>query len=205
MRTQQNSYDEIITRLRDLQDAADGRGNREEKPPDKIPLIDPTANVLSLVKAAIERQDDLRIAEARRFDDIRKIEERCSVEVGALRDKLTEAESRRIDAVNLMERSRVDAVQAEQKAAVALASEKTSAQAATLATQLSATATTTAAQIATLGDSLGKRISVVEQNQYQAGGATQQRGEGRQQNQWVIGLAVIIGIAVIEVMAKLWK
>lgn len=34
------------------------------------PVIDPTANVLGLVKAAIRRQDDLRAAETRRIDDL---------------------------------------------------------------------------------------------------------------------------------------
>ena len=205
MRTQQNSYDEILSRLRAIQDTADGRGNRDDKAPEKIPLIDPTANVLSLVSAAMERQDDLRENDNKWSDKIRIVEESNKREVGNLRMKLAEAESKRLDSSNLAESRRLDAVLAEQKSAVALASEKTAAQAATLAAQLTATATTTATLITTLGESLGKRISVLEQNQYQGVGVSFQRGEGRKENQWVIGLAVIIGIAVIEVMAKFWK
>src|ERR1035437_3020356 len=72
------------------------------------PVIDPTANVLSLVGAARQRQDDLRMASDKRNDDIRKMEEHCRNEVSTLQEKLRLAESVRLNAVNLAERGRVD-------------------------------------------------------------------------------------------------
>jgi hypothetical protein len=148
-------------------------GNR----PPTIPLIDPTANVLSLVKASIDRQDDLRHAELKRQDDLREQAE-------AYERQLAVAESRRLDAVI-----------ASQKSDVAIASEKAAAQATTLAavvaqsaealrTQVANTAITTSDAIATLRDTQDKRLSLLEQNQWQGGGRDLQRTETKQTNQW---------------------
>lgn len=37
------------------------------------------------------------------------------------------------------------------------------------------------------------------------GGAKDARHEGGEHNQWVIGIAVVVGIALVEVIGKLWK
>jgi hypothetical protein len=206
---------EIISRLRDLQDADDNRGNRAEPP--SIPLIDPTANVIKLVDAAIARQDDLRRVEFKRIDDLRLQQIAFDKEIAGVtlqgQKDLSLAESRRIDALTLAESRRIDALLAAATNNVALAAEKSSAQAATLATQVISSAealrnqvaTTTAAttsQIATMRESLEKRLALVEQNQYQGVGVATQRSEGRQQSQWNFDkvlaiLAVLISLAVL--------
>jgi hypothetical protein len=214
-------FREIIARLDALKEA--GR----EAPPEKIPLIDPTANVLSLVKAAMERQDDLRNSERMRTDDLRNQQVRYDTAIQVLIDRerglqfqslkdLASAESKRIDAIALAESRRIDALLAAATQAVALASEKAAAQAATLATQVAtsaealraqvaATAASTGTLITQLRESLEKRLTSVEQNQYQQGGATAQRTEGRDRTQWSIGLVIAIFLGLVDLAAILWK
>jgi hypothetical protein len=83
----------------------------DSKGPDGV--YDPSANVLALVEAAVQRindlsvleakrQDELRAADIRRADDLRAAESRRVDEQAELRaefaDKLTNAEAKRIDA-----------------------------------------------------------------------------------------------------------
>lgn len=178
------------------------------------PAIDPTANVLSLVAAAITRQDDLRKVEFDRQDDLREQQLKFGVELQAAQKDLSLAESRRIDALTLAESRRIDALLAAATNNVALAAEKSAAQAATLATQVISSAealrtqvaTTTAAtssQIASLRDSLEKRLALVEQNQYQGLGATVQRSEGQARGQWTVDKILGI-IAIVVAILAVW-
>lgn len=138
------------------------------------PIYDPSANVLALVVAAVDRLNDLRNAETRRIDDLREAEQRRVDEQAHLRaeydDKLREAEAKRIDAIRAVDVN-----------AVAVASERAADQAAVLANQVvasaealrtlvastAATATTTQAQ-STLA--LSTRLTTLEQAQYQSQG-----------------------------------
>ena len=213
-----DEFREIISRLDDL------KKNTSAVATPQIPLIDPTANVLSLVGAAMQRQDDLRLAENRRLDELRKQQEsfdqRIQSEVDktrngqftALKD-LALAESKRIDAITLAESRRIDALLAAATNAVALASEKAGAQAATLAQQVATSAEALRAQVASTSastttlitqvrESLEKRITLVEQNQYQGAGATMQRTEGRTQSNWVIGLIIGIFVALAQLVSR---
>jgi hypothetical protein len=149
-----SAYAEIIARLRALQ---------ESKPPD-IPLIDPTANVLSLVAAAIARQDDLRTAEFQRQDDLRKQAEYFNKQLVQERQR-AEADAKRAEA------GRIDALLVANTNNVALALEKQGAQA----------------------QAQDKRIAALEQNQYQGVGGKLQQTEGRQVNQWTM-TTVLFGI-----------
>jgi len=174
-----------------------------------IPVIDPTENVMSLVSASNLRQDDLRNMAAKYQEVIDALRDQHHRELGA-------AESKRIDAVILAESRRVDAIMSASANNVLLASEKAAAQAATLAaqvaanaealrTQVAATATTTQQSITTLANSLGDRIKVVEQNQYQAGGAKTQQTEGQTSNRWAIQVTVTIILFVLAFMlARMW-
>jgi hypothetical protein len=85
-------------------------------------VIDPTKNVDALVRAAIQRQDDLRVAESSHIRELMSI--RASYE-----EKLRTQESARIDAIRQVDVS-----------AVARAAEVSAAQASTLATQQQASA-----------------------------------------------------------------
>jgi len=202
-----NQFQEILSRLASIQ-ATVKNGKADEKAP-VIPLIDPTSNVLSLVAAAIARQDDLRVAENKRVDDLRILSEKCSHEIQQVRDvyqkELAEAESKRINAITLAESRRIDALLSAASNAVALASEKAATQAATLAAQVTATGTATAAQIGLIRESLEKRLQIVEQNQYQSGGATQQRSEGQLRNQWVIGIIIVIALGLFATISHILK
>lgn len=203
-------YREIIARLIAIQDAAVA-GPRMDTPPDKIPLIDPTANVLQLVAKETQRQDDLRQADARRQDDLGKIRSSHIREIDAIRSKaqrdLANAETKRVNALALAERLRLDALLVQQKADVALANEKTGATAATLAQQVltvaeamrqqvAMTTAASATQMDTMRKTFDDRVTMLERARYEGGGRDEQRTEGRQGNQWVIGLVVAI-IAIV--------
>jgi hypothetical protein len=129
----------------------------------KIPLVDPTTHVLSLVAAETKREDDLRAAESRRIDEIMTIH-------SIYAEKLSVAEAKRIDAIRAVD-----------VGAVAIASERASQQAAVLATQVAQSAETlrtlvsaTAAQVAsnlqTMSGQLSERISALEKSQYEKTG-----------------------------------
>lgn len=181
---------------------------QENHPPPLIPLIDPTANVLSLVAAAVLRQDDLRHSaqeltneRVKRLDELRILTERCTQEIAEVHLKgnadLAIAETKRIDALLLAA-----------KADVALASEKASAQAATLATtvatsaealrgQVSTLASQIAGQTAQMREALEKRLTLLEQSQYAIGGRDIQRGESQKSDQTMIALAITLGLGLI--------
>lgn len=169
-----------------------------------VPIIDPTANVLSLVEAAVKRLNDLREADLKRGDDIRQIEVRCETEVSTLREKLQEAESRRIDALNLAERNRVDARFQDIVANAALIAERTAATATTLQQTMATSAEALRTQAASSNAILTEAIKVLERNQYQGAGAAGQRTEGRQMNQWVIGIVIVIGIFLANYLPRLF-
>jgi hypothetical protein len=165
------------------------------------PVIDPTANVLALVKAAMERQDDLRDAERRRIDELRKQQNEFEHEIRKVRAEsatlLSAAESRRIDALAMAESRRLDAVLVEQKSAVALANEKNAATAATLAASVVASAEALRTQVSTTTANLEKRLTEVERKQYEAAGQAAQRVEGRQGIQWSLGFIVgAVGVVI---------
>jgi hypothetical protein len=171
-------FDEIISRLRSIQQAQDSNGQDKNKnTPAPIPLIDPTANVLALLRAAATRQDDLRVAENKRIDDLRDQADKFNEKLATERLR-ADSESKRAEA------GRIDALLVANTNNVALALEKQGAQA----------------------NAQDRRIAVLEQNQYQGVGAGTQRVESRQTSQWLIGLIVgvvftglisIIGTALV--------
>lgn len=186
-------------------------------------VIDPTANVLSLVAAAITRQDDLRAIENKRIDDLRNQQVHYEGELQKVREsaqqQLAAGEANRINAITLAESRRIDALLAAAKTDVALASEKAGAQAATLAQQVANSAEALRAQVAAqaasttslitqLRESIEKRLQLVEQNQYQTGGVNMQRTEGRQQSQWLIGIVILIvgifGGAAVSLVSRIF-
>lgn len=129
------------------------------------PVADPTANVLSLVEAAVKRLDDLRVAEMRRVDDLAALRESHSKELA------------------LAEAKRIDAIRAVDVNAVAVASERATQQASVLATQVTAsadalralvaqTATTMATASEKFSAQLTERLALIERAQYE--------GKGRQ-------------------------
>lgn len=153
------------------------RGNRMTDSDDQ-PIVDPTANVLQLVAAAMVRQDDLRIAEARRQDDLSLMEREH-------RKELREMESRFRDAQQVAESRRLDALLAAQNTAVAIAATRAEGTASALAERVDTAAKTLAAEA----------------------GSKEQRIDNRGQNQWTFQqvltvLALVAGAVYFIVSLK---
>jgi cobalamin biosynthesis Mg chelatase CobN len=136
------------------------------------PVIDPTRNVLDLVAAAIQRQDDLR-----------NMQEQCRGEIDAMRERyeglLREAEAKRIDAIRAVDVGAVNRaaeVSATQAATLA-AQVATSAE--TLRTQVAAAASAQTLSLAAALDPIQKAIDDLRRTQYQQAGEKAQVVEAR--------------------------
>jgi len=151
-------------------------------------VIDPTANVLQLVEAAITRQDDLRLAQkeltdikAAHLKEMADLRATHAVDMLNGQRDLAAAESRRVDAIALAESRRIDALLAAQQNAVALATtraeltaaalaERVDTSAKTLATAVETTAKTLAVTVEATAKTLSERIVPLEQARYQGVG-----------------------------------
>jgi hypothetical protein len=157
------------------------------------PVIDPTANVIANLDAAVQRQDDLRNLESKHVREIMAL--RASYE-----GKLSEAESKRIDAIRA-----VDVGAVSRAAEVATATAQTLAtqvavSAETLRAQVSSVATASASALTTALEPLQKDITDLRRAQYEAQGQKTQVVESQAatggSRQW-IGL-IIAGAAVVS-------
>ncbi len=84
--------------------------------------------------------------------------------------------------------------------AVALA-ERVDASAKALAASVEASAKALAATVETTAKTLSERIVPLEQFRYEQAGSRSQASEGRQSNQWVIGLVMSIPSSVLALIA----
>lgn len=142
-----------------------------------VPVIDPTANVLSLVEAAVKRLDDLISSEVKRMDDLRNAENRRVDELMSLHDAhsrdLQLKESARLDAIRQVDvqnqaaasKSALDAIQALASTTTINAENirnalNTTAQ--QMAKQTSDLAATIATQTAATNEALASRIAALE-------------------------------------------
>lgn len=164
------------------------------------PVVDPTKNVLDLVRAEAKRQDDLRDMEAHHAHQMAEM--RASYE-----DKLRTTETQRLDAIRAVDRdavtraAEVSATQAQTLAATV----STSAEA--LRGQVEAQRITTAEALANALGPLASRIdSLLTAQANQAGEKTAQ-GENRTQSNWststtvaVIGAGLSVMVAVIAIL-----
>ena len=138
------------------------------------PVIDPTANVISLFEAGVKRLDDLRSAETKRQDDMRDLSAEHTKEMHVLargfEEKLRDAEAKRIDAIRAVDVN-----------AVAVASSRASDQASVLASQVqtssdalrslvASTAATLATQQTAALAEITKRLSELERTKYEGAG-----------------------------------
>jgi hypothetical protein len=139
-------------------------------------VIDPTANVVALVKAEAARLDALRKAAVLRIDDLRKAESRRVDEVATLRadyeEKLRSAEAKRIDAIRAVDVNAVSVAAQRSSDQASVLANQVSQSAEALRTLVSTTAATVAAAQQQLGNQLSARITTLEQTQYE--------GKGRQ-------------------------
>jgi hypothetical protein len=164
-----------------------------------LPAIDPTANVIALVNAAIQRQDDLREMEREHIREILGI--RFEYEA-----KLRAQEAERINALRLFD-----------TAASARASEIAGIQASTLANQVAAAAEAMRNQVAateraaatsliTALEPIQSSISDLRRLQYEQQGqrvaqteVKLERREDRDTSHWLIGIVAAIGSALLVV------
>jgi flagellar biosynthesis chaperone FliJ len=104
-------------------------------------VIDPTANVIANLEAAVRRLDDLRDLNNKRIDDALVHAKETATLRASYDEKLREAETKRIDAIRAVD-----------VGAVNRAAEVSAAQALTLATQVATSAETLRAQVATTAE-----------------------------------------------------
>lgn len=151
------------------------------------PVIDPTQNVLDLVQAAIQRQDDLREAEARHARELAAM--RASYD-----RELREAESQRIDAIRAVDVS-----------AVQRAAEVASIVAETLRTQVATTAQQAAAGLAAALEPIIKDIADLRRAQYEAQGVKANVVDRRLDLGTLLGALSVVMVLVFGVVSLVVK
>jgi hypothetical protein len=173
------------------------------------PVIDPTKNVLDLVRAGAESSDKILALHVKRLDDLRDMESKHVHELLAntsrYEDLLRQAETKRIDAIRTVDVNAVaEAARVSAAQALTLANQvATSAE--TLRTQVATVATATATALANALEPLQKAIEDLRKTQYEAQGLRTatvdqraDRGSERSANQWAIGIAIVIALAVMN-------
>jgi len=154
------------------------------------PVVDPTQNVLDLVAAAIQRQDDLRDQEARHIRELMEIR-------GDHTREMRRAEADRIDAIRAVDVGAVNrAAEVSAQQAQTLATQvATSAE--TLRTQVQAAATAATVALAAALEPIQKDIADLRRAQYEAQGVKTQTTESRTNIGAIVGLVVAATVAVI--------
>jgi len=158
------------------------------------PVIDPTENVLALVEAAVRRQDDLRVQESQHVREIMGLRAQFDTEY------------------RNQESNRVNAIRAVDVAAVVRAAEVANLQATTLATQVATAAEATRGAMVTMANNfntalassiapLQEAINDLRRTQYEQQGQKQQKTEGREVNQWAIGI-MLAGAGLVMVIVQ---
>lgn len=159
-----------------------------------LPVIDPTQNVLDLVAAAIQRQDDLRAAADRHVREISEL--RADYD-----EKLRKAETARIDAIRAVDVGAVNrAAEVSAQQAMTLAAQvATSAE--TLRTQVAAAATAATVALAAALEPIQKDIADLRRAQYEAQGIKSHGGDTRLNIGAIVGgLAVAISLVALVVL-----
>ncbi len=167
------------------------------------PVIDPTRNVLSLVDAAVRRQDDLADAERRRVNDVAVATDRL-VEVRLDYERqLGAAESKRVDALALAESRRIDALRAIDAGSIQLAA----AEARNVADVLRGLVSSAAAGANTQREQdllrVNERFARLEQIQYEQRGQTTEKQESKQTTLATASIIAILISAVIGSIAAI--
>ena len=137
------------------------------------PTVDPTKNVLDLVKAESKYQDAMReaadklaVAEYKRIDELRAINNRRIDEQSAMRadfaEKLSRAESSRLDSIRQVDRDDVSKTAASNNTAINTLAKQTTDLSTTLAKQVADTATATESRQTAFAAEITKRLSSLE-------------------------------------------
>lgn len=133
-------------------------------------VIDPTQNVLDLVKAGNQRQDDLREASDRfTASEIGHVKEMAALR-SEYTNKLAEAEAKRIDAIRAVDVNAVAVASERQAAAATVLANQVAQSADALRTLVATTATAMAEQQRQSLTQITDRLTVVERSQYEGRG-----------------------------------
>jgi hypothetical protein len=160
---------DVAANVREILELARNGNSLTQKPE---AVIDPTANVLSLVAAANLRQDDLR-------NNDKDWRDRLDAQTEKWRDKFDAERARADREAQKAEAGRLDALLLANTNNVALALGKAEG----------------------VTQEQGRRLAVLEQNQYQTGGANLQRVESRGQSNVDRSLIVSIILAAGAIAA----
>ena len=181
---------ESIQRLKALQSLGKENGHGDGKS-----VVDPTANVLEALRTAVARQDDLRDQQEKYQEKLRVQDNTWQLRFDAERQR-ADSEARRAEA------GRIDSLRAGDAAAIQQALQTASTAALALQNQVTTSALTLAQAAAVTKDTQDKAIAALQLIQAQSGGTLSgrevQRSEGRQSNQWAIGLAVFGGLGFMS-------
>jgi hypothetical protein len=177
-----------------------------------LPVIDPTANVLETIKAAIQRQDDLRIQEGTHIREVLTLQRHYEQIVAELRDDIATLRGDFDRQFRELEANRVNAIRAVDVQAVTRAAEVSATQASTLAAQVATAAEAMRTQVANAQaaaeanlrsalEPIQMAISDLRKSQYELQGQRVAQVEGKGSSQWVIGVivAAVLSIAGIVV------
>lgn len=163
------------------------------------PVIDPTANVISILEAAVQRLDDVRAAELHRQDDLREAESIALRREAQLRsdydEALREAESKRIDAIRAVDVGAVNRAAEVAATQAATLAAQVAQSAETLRNQVAAAATASTVALAAALEPIIKDIADLRRAQYEAQGQKTQVIDTRGQNNWLVG-AIIAGMSL---------
>jgi hypothetical protein len=165
-----------------------------------VPVVDPTANVLAIVEAAVKRQDDLREADA----NLNKERDQHQQEMALLRARhsgeLRRAETERINAIRAVDVGAVAAAAAVSATQATTLAAQVATSAETLRNQVAATQTANTVALSAALDPIQKDIADLRRAQYEAQGQKTQVVETRAVNtgtrQWtgiIIAAAIAIG------------
>jgi hypothetical protein len=163
------------------------------------PVLDPTANVIAILAAAVQRQDDLRDAH-----------ERYSAKLAETRshyeDRLREAEAKRIDAIRAVDVNAVSrAAEVSAQQAMTLANQ-VAVSAETLRNQVAAAASAQATALAAALEPINAAIADLRRVQYESVGQRTQVVEGRDSNKALYalgGFVISLMLAAITVVGFL--
>lgn len=159
--------------------------------------VDPTRNVLDLVDAAVQRQDDLRELETTHGHELRALNTSHVAEVLKLRaeftDQLREKESARLDAIRQVDRD-----------TVSRAAEVQTVAAGTLAQQVATSADAVRLNLDTKVAPILEAIAALQRAQYETAGGTIQKQETRSDSgnrgMWLgVVVAVVVGFGGMSI------
>ncbi len=135
-----------------------------------LPVVDPTANVIALTEAAVQRQDDLRESNNKYLEsEIRHLREMASLR--AEHGKVVgELETNRLNAIRQVDVLAVSTAADRAQAAISTLAAQTTANAENLRNALTVTATTIANQTAATVAAITERLAALEKAGYESKG-----------------------------------